>query len=665
MSRGRARGVVFATLVGALAAPGSSRSARADAPLKHSRDMTATGDARACAPTRSGSVAVATGGGLVLVAKDGTSRVLTSRDGLPETRVHAVVLGRDENTVWVGTEAGAALVDVSHISRARVVRAIAGDAVHAVAVGRDGVYLGTWSPGPTGRVPASPGVLHVPDAAAPPVPLRFAPHVSPSRAARGARVAALAEHEGALWIAYADGPLARLGPDGVAPVVPTPARTVHGQALSSVATPEGRRLVLGALEGLFRVDVSGSGASFTTLSTVDARAIGVGAKGSLLVGTFGAGLLEGAPASALRGALHEAGAATGVSPRSVAGLGAHLDVRCAATPDGLFVDGGSGRFARRGPMGLPSNDVTAIAETPARDRVAVGTFDRGVAIVARGQHIGEERVTRELATSDTVNALAWQGEGAREVLWVGTARGLLRIATGGGKAPETLRRYTTDDGLPDPTVRAIAVLTSGSILVGTDRGAATLDVEAGRIAPIVPKSGVSDRDPSKALASPRHATWAVAEGEGGVVYLGTTTGLYWGRLHPTGTVGPFERASLASRELSDDWVTALASDGSDLYVGTYAKGVVRLRWGADGPLRSRPRATLLGGGYVNPAGLLVAGGSIYAATMDGLLTRARADDVAPWRAVHGAAPGRDVTASRVLSGERWTSSRRGIGVTQL
>ena len=44
--------------------------------------MTATSDARACAPLEKGGFAFATGGGLVITRPDGTSTTLTSLDGL-------------------------------------------------------------------------------------------------------------------------------------------------------------------------------------------------------------------------------------------------------------------------------------------------------------------------------------------------------------------------------------------------------------------------------------------------------------------------------------------------------------------------------------------------------------------------------------------------------
>lgn len=68
---------------------------------------TDTSDVHACTVVGGATVA-ATGGGLV-VTKDGTSRVLTTLDGLPDTRAYAVLASPDGT--WVGTDRGAVLLD--------------------------------------------------------------------------------------------------------------------------------------------------------------------------------------------------------------------------------------------------------------------------------------------------------------------------------------------------------------------------------------------------------------------------------------------------------------------------------------------------------------------------------------------------------------------------
>jgi hypothetical protein len=156
-----------------------------------------------------------------------------------------------------------------------------------------------------------------------------------------------------------------------------------------------------------------------------------------------------------------------------------------------------------------------------------------------------------------------------------------------------------------------------------------------------------------------HATWALAKADDGTLYIGTASGLYHGK------DGTFQRASLATGELLDDWVTALAvrnaGGTTEVFVGTYSAGVTRLDF--DGSSR-RPRVTHLGGGYVNPDGLSFRGTELLAATMDGLLARPLGNDAATWHARRDVSVGRDVTAARYVGSALWVASRRGIAVTE-
>jgi ligand-binding sensor domain-containing protein len=596
--------MALAAVLAAAVTTGSA--ARADAPRP--RVLTGLDDARACAPLEGGGFAVGTGGGLALVRADGTLEgLLTSLDGLPDTRVHAVAPGTDG--LWIGTEGGAALV-VGGV----VVRTVGSRAVHAVyAPPGGGVWLGTWGE----------GVTRLADKGATPV-------LVPTTAA-GRHVAAITEHGGHVHVAYVDGPVTRLegAPERPRLVEAAPGGPSHGQALASV----GGRLVLGDVEGLFRVDTSAPRA--IAFSSVDAR--GIVADGStLLVASYGTGLLSGAQLRTEPGV-----------PRWVRGVAATNAARCAATTDGLFVDTRDGRGWRKlGLGGLASNDVTALAASPAGDRIAIGTFDRGAGLA---DTTGAVRPIAGLEHDETVSAAAWQGT---DRLWLGTAHGLVEVSRSG----TAIRRIRAADGLPSSIVRSILVLAPDRLLVGTEEGAAL--VEGGRITPLAP--GEKGAKGSRAgIDSPAHATWALARTAAGRIFLGTSTGLYWS----DSMAGPFARASVATEELRDDWVTALSvvdgPDGrSDVFVGTYSGGVTRLVFtGA-----ARPRAVHLGGGYVNPGALGVRGGEITAATMDGLLTRPLGDDAASWRSRFDAATGRDVTAAEPAFGGLWVASRRGIAV---
>jgi ligand-binding sensor domain-containing protein len=553
-------------------------------------------DARACTPLANGGWAAATGAGLVLVEPDGKStKTMTALDGLPETRVHAVVEQGDG--VWIGTEAGAA-----YVAQGKVARTALSAPVSTIHVSSGGaVWLGTRGQG-VYRLAAK-------DAA---------PVLVPSTAT-GTRTTAITETDGVVYVAYADGPVARLENGTLKPLAGSP---THGQAIAAAAGA----VFVGDLAGLYRFDEKG----FTSIGSVDARSIATNAS-TLLVGTYGGGVMSGA----IRGALHtESGAA-----REVRGVGARGSARCAATTSGLFVDAGTGSFAKVnvGPA-LPSNDVTAIGADASGKRVAVGTFDHGASIVVDGVPMRIAGIER----SETINGLGWNGD----KLWLATAHGLYRVNADGTGA----RRFTSADGLPSTFTRAVATIDANKILVGTESGPAI--VEGDRITPVVFHDKTKGPSP---IASPMHATWAVAVRADGTMFIGTAAGLYWGK------DGRFERASLASGHLEDDWITALALDGAnDVFVGTYSKGVTRLHFDAS---KKEPSATHLGGGYVNPDGLVIRGGELYAATMEHLLARSKSDDASSWTQKKEGATGRDVTAVRFIGAERWVASRRGIAVS--
>ena len=553
----------------ALALALTTPAARAEV-VETPRMLTAVDDTRACLPLASGGLAVATGGGLVLVGA-GSHTVLASLDGLPDTRVHA--LAETPAGLWVGTEGGAALV-----ANGKVTRTVITPPVHAVLARADGVWLGTWGA----------GVVHVDGA----------PVSGPGR-----QVSALIDDGRGIVAAFADGPVARMEMLASQHLVSL-GEPAHAQALAST----GGVLVVGGLEGVSRGGVG--------ISSVDARALAVADR--LYVGTYGSGLLSAPLGSAAFRA--EPGV-----PRWVRGVASRGAVRCAATTEGVYRSEGAG-WARvdLGPS-LPSNDVTALAVHG--DDVLVGTFDRGAAI----RHDGHIVPVTGLAADETVNAAVWDGDTA----WLGTAHGLVRV-----QDARVTHRYGTADGLPSATVRALLTV-RGRLLVGTEEGAAWLEGE--HLRPLA-----ETRKRARAgIASPMHATWALATRADGTILLGTSTGLYATRDGAT-----FERASVATGELDDDWVTALAVDGDAVYVGTYAHGVTRLS-------SSAGRApTRLGGGYINANGLVVSGGTLHAATMDGLFLRGPDG----WVSRPDRTTGRDVTAIANVGDRLWVASRRGIAL---
>src|SRR5690606_24823481 len=122
----------------------------------------------------------------------------------------------------------------------------------------------------------------------------------------------------------------------------------------------------------------------------------------------------------------------------------------------------------------------------------------------------------------------------------------------------SVETWTKKAGLPHANVLSLAPLANGELAVGTHAGVAIVDTHGD-----VRSLGTKAR---------AWATWAIAEGSDGALWLGTTRGLIeWKR------DGTWASYSLLSGHLSDNWVTALVVEGATVHVGTYAAGVTTLR----------------------------------------------------------------------------------------
>ena len=270
--------------------------------------------------------------------------------------------------------------------------------------------------------------------------------------------------------------------------------------------------------------------------------------------------------------------------------------------------------------GPPSNDISALAADG--DKLLVGTFDHGLAI-----RDGNAWRTFESPDLDgRINAILVDGER----IYVGTAEGLSIIKG------HDVSRLTKRDGLPGRNVLSLSKAASG-ILVGTSQGAVLLgDAHPVRLGPKAPAGSGQNIE---AIGT----VWAIVEDGAGWIWLGTTTGLYRGHAGDL----EWQRFAGVTGALKNDWVTALAVHGTQLFVGTYNGGIVRI----DGTA-----ATQVSEGWVNPGGLTLVGERLYAATQDGLRST---DDGTHWlEAVK--LPGRDTTAIARVGTRLVIGTRRGV-----
>ncbi len=311
---------------------------------------------------------------------------------------------------------------------------------------------------------------------------------------------------------------------------------------------------------------------------------------------------------------------------------------CAGGLDGLWTRGTREAAWQHAPLrgGLPSNDIAALAADG--DTLWVGTFDHGLATLTNG-HWKTIDVPGLDARIDAIVV-------APDAVWVGTAEGLVAVSRDGNRV---IARFTRSDGLPGRSVLSLVRLSDGRIAVGSSSGAAVID--NGRLERVGPQGGLGHERVGN--------VWAIADGSAGTLWLGTTTGLYHGAATAwagkdggdASVAGAWTRFSVASGALRDDWVTAIATRGDAVWVGTYKGGVTRI------DLTSATVATALGDGWINPAGLVWDGDHLLVSTMDGLRSGDGATNA--WTTTSGL-PGRDVTASVRIGGTLWVATRRGL-----
>lgn len=587
------------------------------------RVFTSTDEVRACLPLPGGDTLVGTGGGLVQVDPAGAARrVWTASDGLPGTRIDALVA--DGDRVWIGTEGGVAELDprpsppavraAQDLRAAQdpgagvVSRAVATRPVRDIARWHGATYLATWD---GGVIALGGGALAMHGGAA-------APRM---------RASSLAVARGTLWAGTAAG-LYRLAGGAL--------EHVDGPRDVTALVADGDALWIGASDGLWTAGRGGvralGGGEVRHLAMVDGAIVAAGADGLVTADRGRVVALAGAP----RGFAQAIAAAHGAA--------------CTGGLDGLWIRARGAWHHAAKAAGPPSSDISAVVADGAR--LWVGTFDQGLATYDPGH--GWRRIA---GTDPRINALALEpqengdggddGDGADRGdrgarVWVATAEGIQVVDATGG----IVRRLGKADGLPSRSVLAIVRLADGRIVAGTSVGAAFVD-----------GTGVHRVGPHGLGARGIGNVWAIAQTPAGL-WLGTTTGLYrgpatgWtskdGSDDPAAAPDRWQRMSVATGQLRDDWVTALAVRGDAVWAGTYNGGVVRI----DGDT-----ATALGGGWVNPSGLVWDGDRLLAATMDGLLA---GDGVAAtWTATPGL-PGRDATAAVRTGKTLWIATRRGL-----
>jgi len=414
---------------------------------------------------------------------------------------------------------------------------------------------------------------------------------------RANRITSLAKHDGELWWTTAGAGLWHKRGSG--PAVQSAAESpgavlwsLHSVGEALWIGGEGGAHTLGGHEHRSR--------AVRSLATIEGQVWGA---------SFGEGLQD----------LESKKNSSSIAAKFARSLNSGFGVSCLGTQDALWVRRNNAWTRSELRAGLAANDVAAFVTDG--NNSYVGFFDAGVARIENGvvHPMGIEM-------DPHVNALAIDVKSG--ALWIGTSSGLVRFAH------KKVTRFTRTSNLPSNHVMSLFPLADGGVLVGTASGAAV--AQHGEVHPLGGKGGIVTGN-----------VWAVAQGEDGTQWLGTSRGVF--RVRGT----KIDRYRVASGELPDDWVMALALADDGVFVGTYNAGVVRLVTTGE-EVVAKP----LGPGWINPSGLHWDGETLRAATMHGAW---RGDGVSANWQKSSAALGHDTTVFVPgANATEWIVTRRGV-----
>jgi diguanylate cyclase (GGDEF)-like protein len=212
-----------------------------------------------------------------------------------------------------------------------------------------------------------------------------------------------------------------------------------------------------------------------------------------------------------------------------------------------YADGVFQRFDTA--TGVPDDQVVLTYED-SRGRIWLGTDGGGVAqITATGDVSTDSRLA---AIGNHIRAVVENESG----LWIGSERGLFLLTDNA-----ELQHFSTSEGLPDQSVRALAAGAEGALWIGTDLGVARLRDNRVNV-------------PAALAPLAREPVISLLRDDAGSLWLGTEGSGVW-RLGESGL-----ESFSAQQGLSDDSVSALFEDREkNLWVGTNLGGLHRL---ADG-----------------------------------------------------------------------------------
>ena len=296
------------------------------------------------------------------------------------------------------------------------------------------------------------------------------------------------------------------------------------------------------------------------------------------------------------------------------------DYLLAASTEGVYQVQGWAPVLKPAAAVLADRNISALS-TDAAGNLWVGYFDRGLDILdpsfTRARHFEDQHLF-------CVNRIVHGQTTA-----VATANGLV-LFDGSGQKRQVLGR---DQGLIANHVSDV-VFQDGEMVAATPAGLSFIGSE-----------GVRSLYAFHGLVNNHAYALTVANGK---LYAGTLGGLSL-------LDGANVRVSYTTSNspMRHNWVTAMASSGSDVFVGTYGAGVIRM--GADGTWQTfseMPANT-----EINPGALVADGTHVYAGTLGkGLLVY----DGHRWNTMTQGLPSLNVTALHIANGRVFAGTDNGL-----
>lgn len=431
---------------------------------------------------KDGSLWIGTNGRGLAHLKNGIFTIYTTKEGLSDNTIRAIVEGRD-GSLWIGTDLGLDRLQNGKFSVYGSGDGLTSNSIRAVHEDRSGTL---WVGSEVGLDQFKQGKF-----------TRFLLN-SPGSEKEQKPITAIEEsRDGSLWIGLFGGGLVRIQIENGRQTVFTTHEGLTNDYVHSILEDRDGNLWIGTVRGLNRL-TEGRFSSYTTkdgLPQNNVFGIFEDHEGNLWAGMDSTNALN---------RFRDGKFLTYTSQEGLAGDAAYSifqrkDGSIWVGTDGGLSEFNNGRFTTYTDK-LINNRVTTVLES--RDgSLWIGTGGSGLDRLKDGQLTRYTK--REGLTNDQVWCLAEDKEGS---VWIGTNDGLNRFQN------EKLTSYTINEGLPSQMIRMLAVDREGNLWIGGNSG--LTQFKDGMFRTYTTKDGMSSDSPRALYADQQGVLWIGTMGGG-------------------------------------------------------------------------------------------------------------------------------------------------------